>query len=88
MDYQYLSFAHKQDQLDWNNVLISRFDVVRQLNVFVAVTISGLFKVSISNSFRQEDEYLKILNDIVLPYLTKNKDVIYVQVKLELHLFC
>lgn len=80
MDYQYLSFAHEQDQLDWDKVLISRFGVVQGLNVFLAVTKSGLFNVSISDGFLREYEYLKLLNNIVLPYLTKNKDMIYVQV--------
>lgn len=46
MDYQYLSFAHEQDQLDWSNVLSSRFGVVKGLNVLATATQSGLFNVS------------------------------------------
>lgn len=88
MNYKYLSFAHEQDQLDWDNVLSSRFGVVQGSNVLVAVTQSGLFNVSISDGLLREEEYLQMLNDTVLPYLTKNKDMIYVQVKLALHLFC
>lgn len=81
MDSQYISFPHEHHQLDWGKVLCSKFGVCKGLNIWVAVTESGLFDVFISDGFLCEYQYLQIMDGIVLPYLVTNMNVTYLQVR-------
>lgn len=76
-----LAFAYKHMNLDWSNVLFAKFDIVRCVNVWVALTEFGPFHVSSSDGQLNSSRYVQILNDIVLPFLVKNPNMIYVQVR-------
>lgn len=75
-----LSFAYKHLHLDWSNVLFSKFGKVRCVSVWAAITEYGPFRILMSDEEMNVNRYLQILNDIVLPFLIKNENMIYVQV--------
>ncbi|XP_037049162.1 uncharacterized protein LOC119083548 [Bradysia coprophila] len=76
---EHFNFARANFELDWNKVLFSKYGVVRCVSVWVAGTHLGPLDISATNGLLSEAHYIKILNDIVLPFLMQNRDVTYIQ---------
>lgn len=79
---EHFAFAREHSGHDWKKLLFSKFGVVRCVNVWTSATQFGQFNISLSYGLLSETRYIKILDDIVLPFFIENKDISYVQVKL------
>lgn len=77
---EHFNFARAHFELDWKKVLFSKYGVVRCVSVWVAGTHPGPLNISTTNGLLSEAHYIKILNEIVLPFLMRNRDVTYIQV--------
>lgn len=77
---EHFYFARAHFELDWKKVLFSKYGVVRCVSVWVAGTHLGPLNISTTNGLLSEAHYIKILNEIVLPFLMRNRYVTYIQV--------
>lgn len=75
-----LSFALGQFNLKWENVLFSTFGTVRSVSVWVAANKLGSSLMEISEAKMNPNRYLEILDEILLPFLNMNRNMIFVQV--------
>ncbi len=75
-----LSFATEQLNSKWENVLFSTFGIVKNISVWVAVNKSASSLIAVSRLKMNPNRYLEILNNILLPLLNKNLNMIFVQV--------
>lgn len=73
-----LSFAREHS--NWDNVLFSKFGVVRCISVWVAVNRFGPCRTVIFDGDMTEMKYMDILNKTLLPFLLINEDMTYIQV--------
>lgn len=77
-----LCFAYKNVNRDWSKVIFSGMSVVRCVNVWVTINEYGPCGFKMTDYCQKPiNEYVKILNDIVLPYVIRNENTIFVQVR-------